>query len=564
MSIFLSAPRAAFVAAAAIVLAGGAFAQEMEAARPGKLPAHRAMTPPPISNLPAPKPLTGAPKAYGGAPIDVTTYHYDNSRTGWNPTETDLTPASVKSTSFGLLTTLQVDGNVLGQPLLVSNFVMADRKAHDVLIIATGHNSVYAFDAQTYATLWHVNLGPSQSSTDVGCGDITPEYGIDSTPVIVRSSATAGRIYLVAATEPSTNVFQAQLHALNLKTGADVVPAVTINPTATLSNSATLAFDPKNQYVRAGLAYNKGAIYVGVSSHCDDNDYSISGWLLRYNSALTLLDKFHTIETPTGLELASVWMSGFAPAIDAAGNVYVATGNGAYASAAHANDWGESVLKLPPSLSVVRDWFTPSIFSSLNSKDLDLGSGGVVLLPTVEGQTAPPMAVAIGKTPTLYLLNQDALGREKTNDTGALQAQTVGTTAYGVWGGAAYFDSPTGPVIFLQASNDYLHLFSVATGSTPSLTVAGAGSSKAGFGGSSPIVSSNGSASNSGVVWLIRRSSPLALEAYDAGALGAPIYQANIGAWSDGSSHAMLTPMQANGRVYAPGYKSVYVFGLTQ
>src|SRR5580698_5170393 len=142
------------------------------------------------SSLPPAK-LVGAAgkrltRPYGGAPIDVATYHYDNNRTGWNQTETDLTPTSVASANFGLLTTLNVDGNVLAQPLLVSNFVMPDHSTHDVLIIATGHTSVYAFDAQTYSLLWQVNLGTAQSSTDVGCQDVQPEYGISGTPVIVR------------------------------------------------------------------------------------------------------------------------------------------------------------------------------------------------------------------------------------------------------------------------------------------------------------------------------------------------------------------------------------------
>lgn len=140
---------------------------------------------------------------YSGTPVDVPTYHYDSARTGWNRSETDLTPATVASTRFGLLKTLGVDGDVLAQPLLISNFVMPDGSTHDILVVVTGHNSVYAFDAQTYAVLWQVNLGPSQASSDIGCHELDPEYGISSTPVIVRSAPNAATLYVVSATEPS-------------------------------------------------------------------------------------------------------------------------------------------------------------------------------------------------------------------------------------------------------------------------------------------------------------------------------------------------------------------------
>src|ERR1043166_8639890 len=149
-----------------------------------------------------PKAAAGLKRHYTGTPTDVLRYHNDNYPTGWNPNETDLTPATVGSASFGQLTTLNVDGNVIAQPLMVSNFQMPDGSTHNVLVVATGHNSVYAYDAQTYAILWQVNLGAAQTSGDVGCGDIQPEYGISSTPVIVRNG-NAATIYLVAATEPA-------------------------------------------------------------------------------------------------------------------------------------------------------------------------------------------------------------------------------------------------------------------------------------------------------------------------------------------------------------------------
>jgi len=174
----------------------------------------------------------GLKRRYSGTPIDVLTYHYDNPRTGWNQSETDLTPTTVGSAAFGQLTTLNVDGKVFAQPLLVSNFTMPDGSTHDVLIVVTAHDSVYAFDAATYQTLWQVSLGVSQSNTDVGCKNNPPEYGISSTPVIVRSGQNAATIYLVAATEPTAFSFHTQVHALDLGTGADLAPPRPRSPPA--------------------------------------------------------------------------------------------------------------------------------------------------------------------------------------------------------------------------------------------------------------------------------------------------------------------------------------------
>jgi hypothetical protein len=547
-----------------LMLAGVLHAAADEMGQQLGLPVHRAPFTPTPSTLPSPhfvgNASTRLKRPYGGTPTDVTTYHYDTSRTGWNQTETDLTPASVVSSKFGLLATLNVDGNVFAQPLLVTNFPVNGAR-HDVLIIATGHDTVYAFDAQTYAVLWQVSLGTSQSTNDVGCGDVHPEYGISSTPVIVRHSANRATLYLVAATEPSQGQFVSTLHALDLATGADSMTPVVIAPSATLNDGSTVSFDPQNQWSRTSLAYNNGSLYVGIGSHCDNNAGNISGWMLRYNTRLALKNAFHTIETHGGYELSSIWMTGFAPAIDANGNVFVVTGNGDFTQ--RQKDWGESVLKLSPNVDRVSSSFTVYDYGNLNNGDTDFGSGGVMLLPPVSGQTAPPMAVAMGKASVLYLMSQNSLGGLKPNDAGVLQSQYGG--GGGLWGGPAYYNGPSGPMVFTQTNGDVLHGWSVNTGATPSLTDTVNGTSGAGYGGSLPIVSSNGAQGNTGVVWLIDRAQePFSIEAYDATLLGNPIFSAQIGTWSNaGQGNPFLTPMEANGRVYAPGYLVVQVFGLT-
>ena len=528
---------------------------------PQKLTPHAAKRPAPASLL-APvhehaQAAQGLARSYAGTPIDVAEYHYDRGRTGWNPTETDLTPATVRSSSFGLLATLPVDGNVFAQPLLVSNYTLPDGTTHDILVIATGQNTIYAFDAHSYAQLWKVSLGPQQSTGDVGCDDVLDGYGISATPVIVRSGSSA-TLYVVDAIEPSRYEFHTRLHALDLGTGLDTRPPVEINPSAKLPDKSTLRFDPQNQWVRAGIAYDgNGSLYLGVASHCDNNAYGISGWLLKYGTDLVSKGALPTIKRPHGYELATIWMTGFAPAIDPLGNVFVVTGNGDFTRGAM--DWGQSVLKITPKLAVA-SWFTPGDYSALNDGDVDFGSGGVMLLPHVAGQKGPDTAVAIGKAGVLYMLKQRSLGGNTPGDVYALQKTNVGG---GVWGGPAYYNGPSGPIVFEQGDGGLLNAFSVSP-DKPAFVRTATGTSGAGYGGSLPIVSSNGAAPGTGVVWVVRRSDPIEIEAYNAETLGAPIYKANIGRWS-GPSHgnSFLTAMQANGRVYVAAYKTVKVFGLT-
>ncbi|MFO1337828.1 MAG: hypothetical protein U1F53_06255 [Burkholderiaceae bacterium] len=578
MSPRLDMPRAtrvsaALLAAATLGLAMAAPAGAVEsAAGPGHDPATAAQAlgaPPALPATPAADAGPIAPRhaqaerglgrAYTGTPIDVTTYHYDNFRTGWNPAETDLTPATVGGGGFGLLKTLTVDGSVFAEPLLVSGFQFPSGETRDVLLVATSHNSVYAFDAQTYKPIWQVNLGTSQATTRVGCFDVHPEYGVMATPVIDRTAADKATVYLVSATEPTANDFHTHLHALDLATGADLKPPVEIDPSTTLSDGSTMQFDAKNQWARAGLALTPNGIYIAIGSHCDQNAGHITGWMLRYSTGLKPQGAFNTIETPAGLELASFWSSGFAPAVDTDGSIFAITGNGNFSKGG--KDWGESVLRLPANVKKVQDYFTPAAYQSLNNADLDFASGGVMLLPVQNGQVAPPLAVAMGKDAVLYLLDRTNLGKMRPADKGALLAKRLANGGSGVWGGPASYTGPSGQVVFYQLNGGPMRAFAVDTGANPTLTQFAQGTTTSGQGGSTPIVSSNGSTAGTAVVWTLRRSNPMTLEAYDAATLGAPIFSAAAGSWTAG--RPFQTPMQANGRVYVPGSGTVTVFGLT-
>jgi hypothetical protein len=506
---------------------------------------------PDADNVTPPRPHAAA------AGVDVTTYHYDRKRTGWNPRETVLTQANVASSRFGLLHTFTVDGDVLAQPLFVSGFQLPDGSTHDVLVVATENNSVYAFDANDYSTLWHLQMGPPQSAGDVNCSHVHPQYGISATPAIVRTAVDHATLYVVSATEPQRDDFHTHLHALDLATGDHRRPPVEIQASKQLNDGSTLKFLPADNWIRAGLAVSDDSIYVAASSHCDNHGDRTAGWLIRYDFALNKTGAFSSIDAPTGNKLAAFWAAGFAPAIDSDGSVFAVTGNGNFAKGG--KDWGESVLHLPAGLGKVSDYFTPASYKTLTNFDIDFGSGGVMLLPVVDGQLAPPLAVAMGKDGVLYLLDRTHLGKTSAGDAGALQHDRLAPHGHGLWGGPAYFRAPTRDLVYVQTDGAHLQAFAVDSGATPSLTAVASGTTNS-FDGSTPIVSSNGSMAGTGVVWSVRRGQPPVLEAYDAEHLGRPLFVAELPAWTAGSP--FVTPIEVNGRVYVGSSGSVSVFGL--
>jgi hypothetical protein len=490
-------------------------------------------------------------------PADEPMYHNDRLRTGWNPNESALNTTNVSPTTFGLLQTLTVDGNVLAQPLYLSQYPLPGG-SRNILIVATEHDSIYEFDADTGALIKRESLGKSQSSNDVGCGDINPEYGITSTPVIDR---TQGRIYVVAAVEPTQFSFHTKLHALDIATLKDAVKPVEITASTTLSNGSKILFDPQNQMNRASIAMANHSIYLGIGSHCDNNAGNIVGWVLRYDASLKQIGAFATTEDADTYLLSSVWMTGFAPAIDPRGNVFVVTGNGSFDAENGGKNYGESVLRLPLDLSQASDYFTPQDWASLNGGDVDFGSGGVMLLPTQQA-AVKQVAVAQGKESTIFLLDRHNLGQEQPNDAGALQ--TIPNTGGGVWGGPAYYSGPSGQFVYYQAGSAPLLAFSVVQNSNgvPQLQLASTGPSYAGYGGSTPVVSSDEQLPGTGIVWLVNRSTPLVLEAYDATDVSRLLFSGDAGQWSNPQNNGFVTPLVAKGKVYVPATGTISVFGL--
>lgn len=349
--------------------------------------------------------------------VSVTTFHNDNSRTGQNTQETSLTPANVNSTQFGKLFSTTVDGYVYAQPLYVPNVQNINGGEHNVLYIVTEHDSLYAIDADSGTTLWQkvfINPGAgvtTVSNSDVSCGDLVPEIGITSTPVI---DPTTNTLYLVAKTKENGVYFQ-RLHAIDTVTNAErfggpIVIAATVNGTGSGSSGGKVSFDPLREHNRPGLLLENGHVVIAWASHCDNVPYH--GWVMSY-SASTLAQEAVLNTSPNG-GLSGIWMSGDGVEADSSGNLFFATGNGTYDGSTNGN-YGDSIVKVsgPTSDSLsVADWFTPSNQSSLSGGDTDLGSGGVLLLPDLPaGSAHTHLLVQMGKEGKIYLIDRDNMGK---------------------------------------------------------------------------------------------------------------------------------------------------------
>src|ERR1700719_614052 len=339
------------------------------------------------------------------AQTNVVTQHNDIARTGQNLNETILTPANVNSNTFGKLFSYPIDGQAYAQPLYVAGVTMGPGTVqagttHNVVFVATQHDSVYAFDADSNggpnaSPLWKITLldsahgaGPGATtvpSSDVGTDDITPEIGITATPVIDTNSNT---IYVVGKTKESGNYFQ-RLHALDITTGAEksgspVTLSAQVNGNGNGSSGGVVRFDPKLGNNRPALLLLNGTVYISFSSHVDQGPYH--GWIMAYNAA-TLQQT--SVFCPTANGAASgIWMSGAGLAADSinSGRLFVATGNGAFNATAPYNNsmsYGDDIIRLEAGSGVLRvsDQFTAFNQAWLNNGDIDLGSGGVLVLP---------------------------------------------------------------------------------------------------------------------------------------------------------------------------------------
>ena len=494
----------------------------------------------------------------------VTTYHNDADRSGANLHETTLATANVTATQFGRLFTLPVDGDVYAQPLYVAQLAIPNQGVHNVLFVATAHDSVYAFDADIAGPpLWVDGLGTPVPYTLLRSQDIAPVVGITGTPAI---DLNAGLIYVVTKTWENGAVVQ-RLHALGLASGAEQLGGpVVIGASSTGSGAGgragTVTFDPLLQNQRAGLLLSQGTLYITWAGHGDMGPYH--GWVLAYNAAtLALVGALNL--TPDGWA-GGVWQAGAAPAADAAGNVYVASGNGTEDAETGGPDHGDSVLRL--SLDAqglhVADWFSPANQALLLHWDLDLGSGGVMLLPD-QASASPHLLLVAGKIGTVYLLNRDGLGGFHALDSGAVQS--LPKALLGNYGGAAYWNDR---VYFMgtnwTSTTAHPVAFSLVNGLLSRQPVDQAMDAMA-FPGASPSISADGN--ENGILWLLDNShfrslGPAILEAFDAANLTHTLYRSDGQAARDtaGGAVKFTIPTVVAGKVYVGGHRQVTVYGL--
>jgi uncharacterized repeat protein (TIGR03806 family) len=516
----------------------------------------------------------------------VLTYHNDNSRQGANTNETLLTLANVNSTNFGKLFSYGVDGYVYAQPLIMTNVSIPGKGIHNVVYVATEHNSLYAFDADdnsgaNASPLWQTSfLNPGAGITtvpngDVGTTDITPEVGITSTPVIDPVTST---IYVVVKTKEPGPVYVQRVHALDLASGIErtsfnspnVIGATNYPGAGSGDNDGAghVLWNPLRSHCRSALTLVNGAVYMAFASHGDNGPYH--GWMMAYNATNLAQQVGIYNATPNG-GLGGFWDGGGGPSVDAQGNLYFQTGNGGFngnLNVTSTNNYAMSVLKLATTNGIkLVDYFAPSNAVTLSNGDQDLGSSAPIILPDSAGSAAHPhLVVGGGKTAPVYLMDRDNMGRFN----GASGINNIVQQFYGSAGG----DRNTTPAFFNNTMYMYdaagkIGAFTINNGlfnTTPVETP----DTFANKGGATVSISANGT--SNAIAWVINNSggqspaTPAVLRAYNATNLTQKLYASdqNPGRDSAGSAVKFIVPTIANGKVYVGAQYSLSVYAAGQ
>ena len=500
--------------------------------------------------------------------VDVVTYHNDNARTGQNLNETVLTPATVSPSTFGKTGFFPVDGGVDAQPLFLSGVAIPGLGTHDVLYVATEHDSVYALDAASGSVLWRASmLGSGEMTSDTrGCSQVTPEIGITSTPVIDRTRGPNGTIYVVAMSRNGSGSYFQRLHALDVTSGAELLGGpMTIQGsfpgTGAGSSGGSVIFDPKQYEERAALLLLNGQIITAWTSHCDIDPYT--GWIMAYNAS-TLAQGSILNVTPNGSR-GGFWMAGAGPAADAMGNVYLLDGNGTFDTTVNGSgfpsqgNFGNAFLKISTSGALaVADYFATFDTVAKSNADTDLGSGGTMVLPDLIDGTGRTrhLAVGAGKDTHIYVVDRDTMG--KWNSSSNLIYQDIsGALGNSVFSMPAYFNS----TVYYGAVGSSLKAFSVVNARLSTAAVSASAGAFT-YPGTTPGVSAAGSAN--AIVWAVENSNPAVLHAYDARNLSRELYNSNQapgGRDAFGAGNKFITPTIVNGHVYVGTTSGVARFG---
>jgi regulation of enolase protein 1 (concanavalin A-like superfamily) len=525
-------------------------------------------------------------------PIAVVTYHYDNTRQAQDTNETLLTPANVNTNTFGKLFSYTVDGYVYAEPLILTNLTIPGQGVHNVVFVATEHDSIYALDADgnlgtNNGVLWKNNVGVSaicagapfggRYNGGVGYTDIVPEVGVTGTPVI---DPKTGTIYVDAFTRDivgNTTNYNHRIHALDVTTGAErpyspVIVAGSVPGKGVGSVGSVQTFSAVQHGARPALCLANGILVVTYASYADTDPYH--GWVFAYNATnLALKGIFNT--TPNASISAfggnaaegGIWQGGGGICVDTNNNLYFETGNGSFSANTNGGDYADTILKLSTTNTattnnlLVADYFTPNDQATLAANDTDLGSCGPLLLPDSAGSVAHPhLIVGVGKSGKIYLVDRDNMGHWQSGSDSQIVESFNGIN--GSWSPPAYWNN----LLYFQASSAALKEFSVSNASINQAAIATAPASFGSLNGS-PVISANGA--NNGIVWVLNNNSGNsgssgALYAYNALNISQELWDSTLMGSRDsaGPGVKMTTPTVAGGKVYVGAQYTLSVYGL--
>jgi hypothetical protein len=498
----------------------------------------------------------------------VYTYHSDVARDGANTHEYALTRADVATATFGKLFSCTVDGAIYAEPLWVAQLSVGG-SVHNVVFVATQHDSLFAFDADTSPCqlLWQVSLidtahggtggevavpsGTSGNLVGYGDGDITPEVGVTGTPVF---DPVNNILYVVSKSmNAAGSSFYQRLHAIdppsgNEKSGSPLPISATFPGTHDGGSSDTFSARQQNQ--RDGLTLANGNVYIAWSSHEDRTPYY--GWVVAYSyNGSEFSQKGVFNDTPNAGQ-GGIWMAGGAPSVDSNGNLYLVTGNGTFDAtntSGFKNDYGDSFLQMSPSLGV-NSYFTPSDQASDAANDVDQGSGGAALVVNLSSGSPQHLIIGGGKDGTIYVLDGDSMGG--LGDSNSRQHFPLGKPIFatGAFWNNTYYIAGTGGPLAAYAFNPSTELFSTSYSSSSSHAF--------GWPGTTPSVSAGGT--SNGIVWALDTSQyctkqspgcgPAVLHAFNATNLSELWNSSMVAGDAAGNAVKFTVPTVANGKVY--------------
>jgi len=516
----------------------------------------------------------------------VLTARGDLSRLGLDDAEPELSQAALRSGRFGKRVGYPVDGKIYAQPLYVPELRIGGA-VHDVVFVATEHDSVYAFDADATspgtAPLWHVSLlqpgaRTFQAASDRVaknrlCNSIVPEVGITSTPVIDWATQT---IYVMAL-DVEHGAMTYRLHALSLTTGTDTHPSAVVSASVSGSGldavNGKVAFKATEEQQRMALTEVDGVIYAGFASWCGWAPYH--GWVLGYSAAaLARQVVFNTSPDSWG---GGTWESESGITVDAHGHLYLVTGNGPFDLDRGGRDAGDSVLEVVPEQGTlhVLDYFTPFDQLCRDEHDQDLGSGSPLVIP------GEHELVLSSKTGAVYVLSEASLGhfhsvsnpckpatRTRTNVDTIKQELSVDTVPGGMWGTWAYWSQGSTSYVYGSGSTSRLTQYQLEPGGTIAATPVAQAPLAFSYPGSIPVVTGNDGQPGSGVVWTVDQTHGATLRAFAADDVARQLWNSAADPGRDGLDPGefdhFTVPTTADGLVIVGDQGHLEVYGTLQ